>query len=75
MTRSHVVLCYGKAYLLYLSLFSLSVLLFVVPSSTVTLKKNEFAERSKKKSFYLAIAQNNMTCQQGLVKAVDQYVM
>lgn len=58
MTRSHVVLCYGKAYLLYLSPLCLAV--YIVLSYPVSLKKmDEFAERSKKKSFYCPAAQNN----------------
>ena len=78
MTRSHVASCYGKAYLLYLSLFSLSVSLFMAPSSTASPpKKNESAERSKKEKvfFFFTVQQHKVAviCQRGLVTAVDQY--
>lgn len=56
MTHGHVVL--REAYLFYLSLFPpLSLPLCL--SSTVFLKRGEFAEKSKKESFYRPDAVNN----------------
>lgn len=74
MTRGHVVLRYGKAYLSYLSLCSLAVALFkLFPSYAVfPLKDNESAGRSK--SFYWSNGTKiSMVCQQGPVVSVDQY--
>lgn len=57
--RSHVVLCYGKAYLLYLSLLFLSVSLLTRFQVTPSPLKRINLLKEAKKSFYCPVAQSN----------------